>query len=145
MTNQQPGYLTVPEVAASLQMTPDGVYKLIQRGKLEGTRLSERKMRVTRAALDRFNADLQRRADEHLAGFTTGTVESLTEAFVTETGLDPVAWLGAWKRDELDDTPENMGLLVRAAGIRAMVADGQPTKVGVSGGNRTRAPAAGRP
>jgi hypothetical protein len=106
-------------------MTPDGVYKLIQRGKLKGTRLSERKMRVTRAALDRFNADVQRRAEEHLAGFTTGTIASLTEAFVTETGLDPVAWLGAWKRDELEDTPENMRLLVRAAGIRAMVTDEQ--------------------
>jgi excisionase family DNA binding protein len=131
MTNQEPEYLTVPEVAALLQMTPDGVYKLIQRGKLEGTRLSERKMRITRAALDRFNTDLQRRAEEYFGGVSSGTVESLTEAFVTETELDPVAWLAAWKRDELDDTPENMGLLVRAAAIRAMAADEQAPGDGI--------------
>jgi excisionase family DNA binding protein len=131
MTNQEPEYLTVPEVATLLQMTPDGVYKLIQRGKLEGTRLSERKMRITRAALERFNTDLQQRAEEYLGGFSVGTVESLTEAFITETELDPVDWLAAWKRDELNDTPENMGLLVRAAAIRAMAADEQPASDGI--------------
>lgn len=41
-------------------------------------------------------------------------------------GLAPADWLAAWKRDELEDTAENMGLLVRVAGIRAMAADEHP-------------------
>jgi excisionase family DNA binding protein len=55
------GSLTVAEVAAELEMTNDGVYKLIKRGKLEGVRRSERGLRVPQAAL----AGYQRRLVDH--------------------------------------------------------------------------------
>lgn len=55
--------LTVAEVADQLQMTPDGVYKLIQRGKLEAVRISERKTRIPESAFNRYYAELEARAD----------------------------------------------------------------------------------
>jgi excisionase family DNA binding protein len=47
----QSAYLTVPQVAAELDMSPDGVYKLIKRGRLPAIRRSERGLRVSRVAL----------------------------------------------------------------------------------------------
>lgn len=111
--------LTIPDVAERLQMTPDGVYKLIQRGKLESVRLSERKLRVTEAALQRFNDRQNARVDEYLRQQRVGDPDELRAEFVRRTGSTPEEWLAAWKRDEFDDTPENMALLVHAAALRS--------------------------
>ncbi len=118
--------LTVPEVAERLQLTPDGVYKLIQRGKIEAVRLSERKTRVPEAALDRYITELQSRASDYLSHFRIGTPETLRAEFVKDAGISPEEWLTAWKRNEFEDTPENMELLGRAGGILAYAARTQP-------------------
>jgi excisionase family DNA binding protein len=44
--------LTVPEVAAELGTSPRHVYRLIGEARLPAVRLSERRLRVPRAALD---------------------------------------------------------------------------------------------
>ena len=46
MSRTQTVHLTVPQVAEQLGMTSDGVYKMMQRGKLAAGRVSERKARV---------------------------------------------------------------------------------------------------
>ncbi|HUN79680.1 MAG TPA: helix-turn-helix domain-containing protein [Solirubrobacteraceae bacterium] len=52
-------YLTVSEVAAELEISTAGVYKLIQRGKLPAIRRSERGLRVSRLALTAYQRRLQ--------------------------------------------------------------------------------------
>lgn len=111
--------LTVGEVADKLQMTPDGVYKLIQRGKLDAVRLSERKTRIPQEAFNRYYAGLEGRADQYLVALPRVTADQARAEFKAATGQEPEAWLAAWKRDELEDSPENMGLLVRASAIQA--------------------------
>jgi Nucleotidyltransferase domain. len=56
---QQGVYLTVAEVATELNMSPDGAYKIIKRGKLQAVRRSERGIRVSMVALDAYRRRLQ--------------------------------------------------------------------------------------
>lgn len=114
--------LTVAEAADRLQMTNDGVYKLIKRGRLRAIRLSERKTRIAADSLDAYIAASQAWADQYVAAQPRAPRDTVVSAFITETGMTPEDWLAAWKRDELEDTPENMALLVRAAGLRAQSA-----------------------
>lgn len=46
MTQRQNGYLSVRDAADRLGMTPDGVFKLIQRGKLDAEQVCARKIKV---------------------------------------------------------------------------------------------------
>jgi excisionase family DNA binding protein len=111
--------LTVPQVAERLGMTADGVYKLIGRGKLDATRLSARKTRVTEAALRRYTERHQDAVRRLREATPEANPEALRQQFTDTTGSTPEQWLQAFKRDELDDTPENMRLLVRAIALRA--------------------------
>lgn len=114
MSSADADYLTVPEVAQRLGMTPDGAYKLIQRGKIEAVRLSERKLRVPVAAFDHYTIEIQRRINRDFANHKLATADELRRDFIAEVGLAPEAWLAAWKRDEIGETVENLQILVRA-------------------------------
>ena len=123
-------YLTIPEVAQRLGLTSDGAYKLVQRGKLEAVRLSERKLRVPAAAFDRYTADLQRRIKRDFANHHLSSADQLRADFIAEVGPTPDEWLAAWKRDEIPETVENLQILVRATVARsAALADRQPTEI----------------
>lgn len=109
-------YMTVPEVAAELGMTADGVYKLIKRGKLPALKLSERGVRVTSWALEAYR--------ERLAGGSPASLspenldhERLEADFVQETGMSPADWIAAWKKDEGEDTAADATILVRALAL----------------------------
>jgi excisionase family DNA binding protein len=115
-------YLTVPQVAAELDMTPDGVYKLIKRGKLPAIRRSERGIRVARVALAAYLRRLQgevsdARAKELSMDVDRLDVDRLRAEFERETGLSPCEWERRWKADELEDSAENMRLAIRALGL----------------------------
>jgi excisionase family DNA binding protein len=118
MTQLHTAQLTIPQAAERLGMTPDGVYKLIQRGKLEVERVSARKTWVPEAALDRYIEAQQAAVRRFREDPPVDEVGVLRERFRAATGYAPEEWLTAWKRDEIDDTPENMRLLVRAAALR---------------------------
>ncbi len=119
MSTAETDYLTVPEVAQRLGMTPDGAYKLIQKGKIEAVRLSERKLRVPVAAFDRYTVELQRRITRDFANHSLATADVLRRDFIAEVGPTPEAWLAAWKRDEIEETVENLQMLVRASVARS--------------------------
>jgi hypothetical protein len=100
-------------------LTADGVYKLIQRGKLEAVRLSARKTTVTEAAVERYVERQQAAVDRFREQAPAVLdVDALREQFERETGRSPEDWMAAWKGGAVADTPENMGLLVRAAALR---------------------------
>lgn len=111
-------YLTVAEVAGMLEMTPDGVYKLIKRDKLPALRLSERGLRITRWALEAYRDSLDGRGPQPRPAEDTFDSDGLLAAFEEQTGMSPEDWIVAWKRDAVPDTAENNALLVQALALR---------------------------
>ena len=96
-------------------ITTDGVYKLIKRGKLAVIRRSERGMRVSRIALDAY----QRRLHDDMATSTLPPEQhielaELQAVFENDTGLTPREWERKWKAQEIEDSAENMRLTIRA-------------------------------
>ena len=114
--------ITVAEAASRLQMTNDGIYKLIKRGRLQAVRLSERKTRIVADSLENYVAASQAWADQYIAAQPRAPRDTVVAAFVADTGMIPDDWIAAWKRSEIEDTAENMALLVRAAALRASAA-----------------------
>jgi excisionase family DNA binding protein len=108
-------YLTVPQIAAELDITTDGVYKLIKRGKLPAIRRSERGMRVSRVAFDAYQRRLRHGAIQSVStpelDFETS---GLHAEFERDTGLSPREWERRWKAEEITDSAENMRLAIRA-------------------------------
>ena len=116
----QSAYLTIPQVAAELDITTDGVYKLIKRGKLAAIRRSERGMRVSRAAFDAYQRRL--RNDDATPSVAPSELNSepdgLQAEFEHDTGLTPREWERKWKTREIEDSAENMRLTIRALTLR---------------------------
>jgi excisionase family DNA binding protein len=119
--------LKVGEVAERLQMTADGVYKLIQRGRLATVKISERKTRVPEREFNRYYDELQARADRYIAAQRRITPAEARAEFEHLTGRTPEAWLESWKRDELEDSAENMELYTRVVSIRSAEAQTRAT------------------
>lgn len=111
-------YMTVPEVAETLGITADGVYKLIKRDKLPAMRLSERGLRVTRWALEAYRESLNGRGPDTRLPEDRFNADELRTAFEAQTGMTPADWVTAWKRDEVADSAENNTLLVQALALR---------------------------
>lgn len=132
--------LTVAETADRLEMTTDGVYKLIQRGKLDAVRLSARKTRVSAQSLDRYMNASQVWVDRYLSAQPRIDVQTLRDTFIAEAGMSPESWLTAWKRDQFDDTHENMIMLARAAALCGQISETKQDEIKV----RATAPAGHR-
>ncbi len=114
-------YLTVPEVAKELDMTPDGVYKLIERGKLPAVRRSERGLRISRVVLEAYQRRLLRGGKPPEISYIDDPVSpaTLLQEFIAETGMRPKEWENRWKTDQIDDTADNMRLTIRALALLA--------------------------
>jgi excisionase family DNA binding protein len=111
----QNAYLTVPQVAAELDISTDGVYKLIKRDKLPAIRRSERGLRVSRVAFDSYRRRL-RHSETPPAPIPEPDVDvdRLSAEFERETGLSPRAWERRWKAGKIEDSAENMRMAIRA-------------------------------
>jgi len=99
-------------------MTTDGVYKLIQRGKLAADRVSERRTVVFRSDLDEFISAQRARVARRRRPDQLGDPAELRRVFEDASGRSPEAWLEEWKANRLEDSPENMTLLIRALALR---------------------------
>jgi len=115
----KPTFLTAAEAGDRIGMTADGVRKLIRAGKLKAIRLSERKIRIPLPALEAYQRRVNGEPRVSLALPEVGELPELREEFEGVTGYTPEVWLQMWKRDELDDSAENMTLVVRAGAIQA--------------------------
>lgn len=116
-TTEHP-YLTVAEVAATLAISSDGVYKLIRREKLPALRLSERGVRVTRWALEAYRESLNGGGPDATLPDDTFVASALSSAFEEQTGMSPEDWVAAWKSDSIADSAENNAVLVQALALR---------------------------
>jgi excisionase family DNA binding protein len=115
------GDLTVDQVAADLEMTRDGVYKLIKRGKLEGVRRSERGLRIPQSALAAYHRSLAGRS--RLLTVEFGDAIRAAEKFEAVTGISAADWQRRWKADEIEDTIDNVILTIQALIVLVAEAD----------------------
>lgn len=116
----QDAYLTVPQVAAELSISTSGVYKLIQRDQLPALKLSARRIRITRWALDAYVARLNGHVPDTVLPDATPDAERLRRRFHVDNELTPEAWVEAWKAGNVPDTAANTTLLVRALSLRQL-------------------------
>ena len=115
LITMQNAYLTVPQVAAGFDISTDGVYKLIKRGKLAAIRRSERGMRVSRVALDAYQRRLRHGITPSVSPPEPNVeMNGLHAEFERDTGLTAREWERRWKAEEIEDSTENMRLTVRA-------------------------------
>ena len=119
LMTMQAAYLTVPQVATELDISTDGVYKLVKRGKLAAIRRSERGMRVSRVALDAYQRRLR---NGKVPSVSTPELnielDGLHAEFERDTGLTAREWERRWKAEEIEDSTENMRLTIRALTLR---------------------------
>lgn len=111
------GFMTVEEVAVELDISASGVYKLIERGKLKAIRRSERGVRVSSIALDAYRRALNAPPVQPERPRLSITRERLVERFEEHTGMTAFEWLAAWKRDEIEDSPEHMRCTMAALAL----------------------------
>lgn len=109
-------YLTVPQVAAELQMDVSAVYKMCKSHELPSVRFGK-SVRIPRLAYERY---LQRLED---GGPQAATLDALDpkddrEGFREATGHDPETWIEEWRSGCIPDTPENTRLAIRALALR---------------------------
>jgi len=110
--------LSIPQVAERLGVTPNGVYKLIQRGRLAAERTSARRTHVRAEVLEAFIAEQQAAVNAFRAEQPpVSSAQELRENFERHTSHSPEDWLAAWKSNQFEDTPENTKLLARAAAL----------------------------
>lgn len=95
----------------------DGVYKLIQRGKLPAIRRSERGLRVPRIVLDAYRRRLETGPASVPIIAGDETHEQLLLAFERETGTPPGEWTRSWRAGQIEDSAENMHFMIRALGL----------------------------
>jgi excisionase family DNA binding protein len=125
----QTAYLTVPQVAAELDISTDGVYKLIKRGKLPAIRRSERGMRVSRVAFDAYQRRLRNSETPSVSTPELNTeMDGLHAEFERDTGLSPREWERRWKAEEIEDSAENMRLTIRALTLHLTEQQGTPVR-----------------
>ncbi len=114
-------YFTVKEAAAALDITDDGVRKLITRGKLPAIRRSERNILIPGPAFDAYVRRLNGQttpAPERLR--TQDDLETRLAQFERDAGKTPQQWLTDWTTSEPElDTAKNMAFTVSAAGLVA--------------------------
>lgn len=124
----QNAYLTVPQVATELDISTDGVYKLIKRGKLAAIHRSERGMRVSRVALYAYQRRLRNGKTPPVSTPEPNVeMDELHAEFERDTGLTPREWERRWKAEEIEDSAENMRLTIRALTLHLAKQQETPT------------------
>jgi excisionase family DNA binding protein len=109
-------YLTVPQVAAELQMDTSAVYKMCKSQQLPSVRFGK-SVRVPRLAYERYLQRLETGRPEP-PGNDAPDSQDQREDFREATGRDPQTWIDGWRSGSIPDTPENTRLAIHALGLR---------------------------
>jgi excisionase family DNA binding protein len=119
-------YLKPSDIARRLSVHRSYVYGLIKHGTLPHIRIGKA-VRVPAAA---FEAYVRAREDEAAAAMkqvvtvthsAEAELESRRIAFEELVGADPFEFVEAWRRGEIDDTPENAERAIDALALRALL------------------------
>lgn len=116
MSDLDSRYLTVPQVAAELQMDSSAVYKMCKSQQLPSVRFGK-SVRIPRLAYERYLQRLERGRPKPLEHDSPSSQDQL-EDFRDATGHDPDTWIDGWRSGSIPDTPENTRLAIYALGLR---------------------------
>lgn len=105
--------MTIKQVADELEITPHGVYRLIERGRMTAVKVSARQTYILRSELDAYKRTFSSPRTNRVS---TLMPERLTN-FVLATGMRPDEFLEAWKIRSVEETPES----IRLAGQARMI------------------------
>lgn len=133
-------FLTAAQVAGELGMSPDGVYKLINRGKLKAVRRSERNVRVPRLALNAYLRRLNNepRVTVELPEPPGAQADELIAQFSDQTGSDPESWLHEWRIGKFEDTVDTAKLVIAAMLLHVPADGGEPLIKDAAGDQLTK-------
>src|SRR5450759_4435125 len=109
-------YLTVPQVAAELQMDMSAVYKMCKSQQLPSVRFGK-SVRIPRLAYERYLQRLERGRPEPMKRVSSNSQDQ-REDFRDATGHDPETWIDEWRSGNIPDTPENTRLAIHALALR---------------------------
>ncbi len=118
-TIKKKAYLTIPEVAEELGCGPRNVYKLIETGKLPALKKSERNTLVPAVALAAYQRRLNGGPSLSSRRREVSTDELRNIFTKNSGGRTPEEFYAAFKRGGVEDTGENMTLLVQAVALGA--------------------------
>lgn len=127
MTSFDTHYLKPSDIARRLSVHRSYVYNLIKDGTLPHIRIGKA-VRVPAAAFETFvrsrEEESPRSAKETVAIAhepIEAELESRRRAFEEYVGMDPFMFVEAWKRGDIEDTPENAERAIDALALRAML------------------------
>jgi len=117
MSDLDSRYLTVPQVAAELQMDSSAVYKMCKSQQLPSVRFGK-SVRIPRLAYERYLQRQEGGRPKPLVEHDSPGSKDQLEDFRTATGHDPETWIDRWRSGNIPDTPENTRLAIHALGLR---------------------------
>jgi excisionase family DNA binding protein len=118
-------YIRPSEIARRLDLHRTTVYKLIKDGELPAIRIGH----AVRVPVHAYEAYLNRREAEPVSQSTirgedvvaSVELESRLAGFESRTGCDPFEFIAAWKRGDIEDTPENAEVAMDALALRSVL------------------------
>jgi excisionase family DNA binding protein len=116
MTELSDHYIRVRDYARKFSLDESTVYKMIDRGEIKAIRIGKKTLRIPSSELKRY---LDREPPVELE---PANLDRRVEAFHKEHGKDPGSFVEAWRRGEIEDTPENAELAIEALALRTALA-----------------------
>lgn len=116
MTELSDHYMRVRDYARRFSLDESTVYKMIERGEIKAIRIGKKTLRIPSSELERY---LEREPAEPDG---VAAVEERVEAFRTKSGTDPGSFVEAWRKGEIEDTPENAEVAIEALALRSALA-----------------------
>jgi excisionase family DNA binding protein len=114
MTELSDHYIRVRDYARKFSLDESTVYKMIERGEIKAIRIGKKTLRIPSSELERY---LEREPSEDAT-----VLAERVEAFREKSGSDPGPFVDAWRRGEVEDTPENAEVAIEALALRSALA-----------------------
>jgi excisionase family DNA binding protein len=116
MTELSDHYMRVRDYARRFSLDESTVYKMIERGEIKAIRIGKKTLRIPSSELERYLEP------EPAAGPDAAALSKRAEAFREKSGTDPGSFAEAWRKGEIEDTPENSEVAIEALALRAALA-----------------------
>lgn len=116
MTELSDHYMRVRDYARRFSLDESTVYKMIERGEIKAIRIGKKTLRIPSSELERY---LDR---EPIGEPEAAPLGEKVEAFCKANGTEPDSFVDAWRRGEIEDTPENAEIAIEALALRTALA-----------------------
>lgn len=117
MTDLSRQYWKIKDFADHFGVHPTTVYKQIERGELRAIRVGKKALRIPSEEVERILASFAQPRD------WPEDLPARVAEFERRTGHPPEEYVAAWRRGEIDDTPENSREAIEALALREALAE----------------------